>query len=172
MQMLCELIARYQDRVTAMGFSDPRFPSPAGLAGAVEPTMPGRILNKADPGVIFGTHPALWYLAKACARLENKTLGELLNEAISSYRESVGESGSRLEMTSPYELVPDIERSVRSIDGTLWRWFRTHCILEGYELYGVLNELIYRPPRDGRGQHGCAGRKNPVLGMPHVRQPV
>ena len=142
-QMLCELIARYQDRVKAMGFADPRVPSP-GLAGSVEPPTSGRIPQKADPGVIFGTHPALWDLAKACARLENKTLGELINEGISSYRESMGESGSRLEMTSPYELVSDIKRSVRSIDGTLWRWFRTHCILEGYELYRALNELIYR----------------------------
>ena len=145
-RILCELIARYQGRVEAMGFANPQSPSP-GLAGPVESKMSSHIPHRADPGVtyrIFGTHPALWSLVKARVRLENKTLGELVNEVIGAYRESVGESGSRLEMTSPYGLVPGARRSVRSIDSTLWRWIRTHCILEGYELHRVLNELLYR----------------------------
>lgn len=145
-QVLCELIARYEARVSAMGFADPQSPSP-GLVEAPESKASGQIPYKANPGGmyrIFGTHPSLWNLAKSRARLENKTLGELVNEMIDTYRESLGESGSGLEMTSPYELVPDIKRSVRMVDGTLWRWIRTHCILEGYELHSVLNELLYR----------------------------
>ena len=93
---------------------------------------------------IYGIHPDLWKLAKARAKLENRTMGEFFNEVIDTYREFVMKSGSRLKMTSPYEAVPYREHSVRGVDETLWRWVRTRSILEGYRPQILLGELLYR----------------------------
>ena len=145
-QLLCELIGRYQGRVKEMGFEDPKFPSP-GLAGPIESKTSGQIPYRADMSsnhTIYGTNPSLWKLMQSRVKLENRTHGELVNEVIDTYRESAGESDAGLEMTSPYRSVTGERHSIRGIDETLWRWLRTHSILEGCDPHEVLNELLYR----------------------------
>lgn len=117
-QILYEPIARYETRVQDLGFVGLHSPGP-GVATPIESKASGLIPYKADPGAsrrIYGTHPALWSLAKARVKLENKIIGELVNDVIDSYRQSAGESGAKLEMTSLYELVKGVGRSIRSVD--------------------------------------------------------
>ena len=145
-QLLCELIGRHESRVKEMGFTKPSSPSPR-LAGPVESKMSGHIPYKADLSLkrtIYRINPALWKIVQSRVNLENKAHGELVNEVMDAYRESVSESSSRLEMTSPYKSVVGERHSIRGIDDTLWRWLRTHSILEDYDPHEVLNELLYR----------------------------
>ena len=145
-RLLCELIGRYEARVKVMGFEGPKSPSP-GLAGPIESKMSSPIPYKADMSfnrTIYGMNPSLWKLVQSRVKLENRARGELVNEVIDTYRESLGEASAGLEMTSPYRSVPGERHSIRGIDETLWRWLRTHSVLEGYDPHEVLNELLYR----------------------------
>ncbi len=93
---------------------------------------------------VKGINPTLWRWAKARVALENRSVGELINELIDKCRQDVEGSNVALKLTSPYEADKSRARSIRGIDGQLWRWLRAKSIMEDHYLSEVLNELLYR----------------------------
>jgi len=72
-------------------------------------------------------------------------LGELVNEIIAAYRQSLRRSGNvRLRVTSIYEHVKDRRRTTRGVDPDLWRWLDVRSTVEGRQLGEFLNELLYQ----------------------------
>ena len=93
---------------------------------------------------IKGVHPELWRWVRARALLENRTIGELVNDVIDRYREDVEQTSTGLEMTSPYEFSMRYQVMVRGVNPERWRWLRARSILESYTLSEMISELLYR----------------------------
>ena len=94
---------------------------------------------------VYGVNTALWKWARDRAKQENRTFGELVNEIIASYRQSLRRSANvRLRMTSTYELDGDRRRMIRGVDPDLWRWLIVRSTAEGRQLGEFLSELLYQ----------------------------
>ena len=91
-----------------------------------------------------GTNPELWKLFRARLALEGKSAGELLNELIERHKRDAEEASVTPDVTSPYEYAPENQKSLRGIDRELWRWLKSHCIMEEILLGEILNGLMHK----------------------------
>ena len=93
---------------------------------------------------VKGINPTLWRWTRARVALENRSVGELINELIDNCKQEVEGYNVAFKPTSPYEADNGRARSIRGIDGELWRWLRARSILEERYLSELLNELLYQ----------------------------
>ena len=91
-----------------------------------------------------GINKELWKWLRAHAILEKKSVGEVVNEMVGDYREEVRRLGRTMDLSSPYELQPEHQHSIRGVDRTLWQWLKAQSILDEKFLGEILNGLIYR----------------------------
>ena len=78
-----------------------------------------------------GINRELWKWLRAHAVVEDRTVGEIINELIEGYRSNVSMRSAGLEMTSTYELELDNQHSIRGIDRELWQWLRAQMHTAG-----------------------------------------
>ena len=91
-----------------------------------------------------GINPELWKWLRAYAAVEDRSVGEIINELIDRHRDHVRRTGTVPQLMSSYELDRENQRSIRGIDRKLWQWLKAQSILENRFLGENLNALIER----------------------------
>ena len=130
-EILNELIARYRAEVESTG---------------VRLREPVRPRNTHGSRTIRGLDLELVTWARAHARLNRITAGDIINDAIELYRTAVEQSGESLGGPSlgSGELVTT---TVKGIDRQLWGYLKDRAAVEDMTMGEMVNELIARYQR-------------------------
>lgn len=122
-QLLNSIIPRYQDEV---GWSQENAPHPPG---------PRRSLT------VRGLNLELWEWAKARAALENKYVGDMINDLLRHHLTTIHTEESGIPDFSPTS-DPEYIVNIPGVDRTLWQLLKDGAALEQKTVGETLNQII------------------------------